>query len=85
MLRLLALRPLLLLHDFFHLFDGHRAFDVNPFVKNRVAVSELEHQVHAADVRKSHKPEASGLLCPFVLQDDAVFNLSKVAEVVLKL
>ena len=45
---------------------------------------EFEDQVHAADVFVGHKAEATRLLRPLVLQDDAVFNLPEVQKVVLE-
>lgn len=84
-LGLLGLRFLLLLHNLLHLLNGYRTFDVHPFVEDRVAVSQLQHQVDAADVRESHEPETPGLLGPLVLQDDAVLDLAEVPEVLLEL
>jgi len=66
-LRLLALQFLLMLDDFSHLLDGHRALHIDPFVENRVSIPQFEHEIDASDVDKGHESEASGLLRPFVL------------------
>jgi predicted ATPase len=82
---LLALHFLLVLDNFPHLLDGHRALHIDPFVENCVSIPQLEHKIDASDVDKGHKPEASGLLRPFVLQDHAVLNLAEVCKVILEL
>lgn len=71
-------------HDFFHLLDGHGTFHVNPLVRNNVLLLEPEDKVDAADVFVGHEAEAAWLVRAFVLQNDRVFNLSKVGEVVLE-
>ena len=81
----LVLSLLLLMHYLFHLFDRYCTFNVNPFVQNRMAVTKLQYQVDASNIKKRHKPEASRLLGPFVLQDNTVFNFAKVKEIILKL
>lgn len=73
------------MHYLFHLFDRYCTFNVNPFVQNRMAVTKLQYQVDASNIKKRYKPEASRLLGPFVLQDNTVFNFAKVKEIILKL
>lgn len=63
----LVLSFLLLHDDFFHLLDRHCAFNVNPFVENRMAVSELQNKVDATNIIECHEPKSSRFLGPFVL------------------
>ena len=63
----LVLSFLLLHDDFFHLLDRHCAFNVNPFVENRMAVSELQNKVDATNIIECYEPKSSRFLGPFVL------------------
>ena len=72
-------------HDFFHLLDWHCTLDIHPFVLNHMLLFELEHEIDASDISVCHEAEASRLIGPLVLQDHAVFNVSEVLEVGLKL
>ena len=63
----LTLDLLLLLDYLSHLFDWNCTLDVNPFVKNRVAVSKLQNQVNTANVDECNKSKSSGFLGSFVL------------------
>ena len=80
----LLLARLLSEHHFLHLLDGHGTLDVDPLVGDHVLLLELETEVDTADVAVGHEAKAARLLRPFVLEDDAVFNVAEVFEVLLK-
>ena len=76
---------MLILHDFFHLLDRHCTLDIDPLVQNRMAITKFKHEIHTSYIDEGHESEASGLLGALVLEDDAVFNLTKIGEIILEL
>lgn len=71
-------------HDLLHLLDGHGALHVDPLVLNHVLLLQLQNQIDATDVCIGNESESSRLVGPFVLKNDAVFDLSEIQEVALE-
>jgi len=48
-------------------------------------ISDLQYEVHASNVTKSHEAESTGTLSPFVLQDHNVINRPEFYEICFEL
>ena len=84
LLKALLLSLTLLEDNLFHLVDGHRTFDINPFLLDYVLVAQFEDYIYRTDVVESHKTETAWLLCSLVLQNDHIFNCAKILKIAPK-
>jgi hypothetical protein len=74
----------LLKQHFSHLLYGYCTLYVYPFVFYIVVIAHLEDEVHTLDVVVSDEAKPSWLVSSFVLQNDAVFDGTKMFEVTLE-
>ena len=81
----LALNFLLKCDHFSHLLNRNRTLYINPLVENRVSISKLQNKIDTANVCKSDKAKSSWLPCSLVLQNNAIFDFSKVVKIFSKL
>lgn len=71
-------------HYFLHLLDGNCTLHVNPLTLNDMLLLQFQYQVDAVNVIVSHKAKSPWFVGPLVLQNDAIFNLTKVTKICLE-
>ena len=71
-------------HDFFHLLDGNCTLHINPFTLNYMLLLQFQYQVDAVNVIVSHEAESPWLVCPLILQNYAIFDITEVTKICLE-
>ena len=71
--------------EFPHFIDGNGTFAVDPFALDVVLVSHQHYFSYTTYIVVCNEPKASWFVCPLVLQNHAVFQISELSEVISKL
>ena len=83
-LNLLPSEILLLLvlnHNLLHKLNWYCTLDIDPFLLDYVFVSQFEHEIHSRHIFEGDKSKPSWLACSLILQNNTIFDLPKVLEV----
>ena len=76
----------ILLRDYYflHLLDGNCTFHVDPLTLNDMLLLQFQYQVYAMNVVVSHEAKSPWLVGPLVLQNYAIFDVTKVTKICLE-
>ena len=69
---------------FLHLLDGNCTLHVNPLTLNDMLLLQFQYQVDAVNVIVSHKAKSPWFVGPLVLQNYAIFDITKVTKICLE-